>query len=128
MKFLSLKNLVVFIILLVPLEIYEGHLIHIKDKIGEITNNQLIVKGSQEKNDLNLELKNADSRPTNHGEKVETIVIPFPVLNYSDGKYISLFNLQVIDFSKKKYCLISHYNLLILKSLHKSTLVNILRI
>jgi hypothetical protein len=79
-------------------------------------------------NDLNLELKAADSRPTNHGEKVETIVVAGPVLNCSEVRLINLFTLQKIIFSKKNYTIISHYYLLISKTLHISPLVNILRI
>jgi hypothetical protein len=128
MKLLPLKYLAVFIILLFSPEISKGQLNHDNKELGEITLSQCSENESPEKNCLNLELKENRSRPTNHGEKVNTIVITCPVANCSEVRLINLFTLQKIVFSKKNYSLISHYYLLISKTLQISPLVNILRI
>jgi hypothetical protein len=128
MKLLPLKYLTVFIILLFSLEISKVQLNHSNKELGEITLSQCSKNESTEKNCPNLELSENGSRPTSHGEKVETIVIPYPVINYSEVRLINLFTLQKIVFSKKSYSIISHYCLLISKTLHISPLVNILRI
>jgi hypothetical protein len=73
MKLLSLKYLMLFTILLFPRESYEDHLGHVNLELSEITNSQLSVNESPEKHCLNLEFKNNRSRPTNQGQKVETI-------------------------------------------------------
>ena len=128
MKLLPLKYLTVFIILLFSLEISKGQLNHDNKESGEITFSQCSDNESPEKNCQNLELRKNGSRPTNHGEKINTIVITCPVSNYSDVRIINLFALQKIVFSKRNNSLISHYYLLISKKLQISTLVNILRI
>jgi hypothetical protein len=128
MKLLPLMILTVFIILLLSLEISKGQLSHGNKESGGITLSQCSENESPEKDCLNLELRENGSRPTNHGEKVEKIVITCPVSNYSEIRLIKLFTLQKIVFSKKKYSMISHYYLLISKTLHVSPLVNILRI
>jgi hypothetical protein len=128
MKLLPLKYLTVFIILLLSFEISKGQLSHGNNELGEMTLSQYSGNESPEKNCLNLELKESESRPTNHGEKVNTIVIICPVANCSEVRLINLFTLQKIVFSKKNYSLISHYYLLISKTLQISPLVNILRI
>ena len=128
MKLLPLKFLTVFVILLFSLKICKGQLSHGNIELGEITFSQYSGNALQEKNCLNLELKESESRPTNQAEKVETIVIISPVSKYSEVRLINLFTLQKIVFSKKNYSSISHYYILILKILQISPLVNILRI
>jgi hypothetical protein len=128
MKLLPLKYLTVFIILLFSLEISKGQLNHGNKESGEITLSQYSKNESMEKNCPNLELSENGSRPTNHGEKVNTIVITCPVTNYSEVRLINLFTLHKIVFSKKNYSLISHYYLLISRTLQISPLVDILRI
>jgi hypothetical protein len=128
MKLLPLKYLTVFIILLFSLEISKGQLNHGNKESGEITLNQCSKNGSTEKNSPNLELRENGSRPINHGEKVNTIVITCPVANCSEVRLLNLFSNQKIVLSKKNYSLISHYYLLITKTLQISLLVDILRI
>jgi hypothetical protein len=99
-KLLPLKYLTVFIILLFSLEISKGQLNHSNKESGEITLSQCSKNKSPEKNCLNLELRENQSRPTNHGEKVVTIVIACPLSKYSEVRLISLFTLQKIVFSK----------------------------
>ena len=128
MKLLPLKCLTVFIILLFSLEISKGQLNHGNKELVEITLNQCSKNELTEKNCRNLELSENESRPTNHGEKVNTIVISCPVANHSEVRPINLLSLQKIVFSKKSYSIISRYYLLISKTFHISPLVNILRI
>jgi hypothetical protein len=128
MKLLPLKILTVFIILLLSPEISKGQISHGNKESGEITISQFSKNESSEKDYLNLELSESKSKPTNQGEKVETIVITCPVSKYSEVRRINLFTLQKIVFSKKNCSLISYYYLLISKTLHISPLVNILRI
>jgi hypothetical protein len=128
MKLLPLKYLTVFIILLFSLEISKGQLSHGNKESGEITLDQCSKNEPTEKNCLNLELRENKSRQTNHGEKVETIAIPGPASNCSEVRQINLFTIQKIVFSKKSNSLISHYYLLITKTLQISPLVNILLI
>jgi hypothetical protein len=126
-KLLRLKYLTIFIILLFSFEISKGQLNHSNKESGEITLSQCFKNKSPEKNCLNLELRENQSRPTNHGEKVVTIVIACPVSKYSEVRLISFFTLQKIVFSKRYNSLISHYYLLVSKTLQISPLVNILR-
>lgn len=128
MKLLPLKYLTVFIILLFSLEISKGQLNHGNKESGEITLDQCSKNEPTEKNCLNLELRENGSRPINHGEKVNTIVITCPVANCSEVRPLNLFSNQKIVFSKKNYSLFSHYYLLITKTLQISPLVNILLI
>jgi hypothetical protein len=128
MKSLPLNNLTVFIIILFSLEISKDQLSHGNIESGEITISLCSENESPKENCLNLELRESESRPTNQGEKVETIVIPCPVSKYSEARLISLLTLQKIVLSKKNYSLISHYYLLISKTLQISPLVNILRV
>jgi hypothetical protein len=128
MKLLPLKYLTVFVILLFSLEISKGQLSHGNKELGEIALSQCSENESPEKNCLNLELRESESRPVNQGEKVETIVITCPVSKYSEVRLINLFTLQKIVFSKKNYSFISHYYLLVSTTLQISPLVNFLRI
>ena len=128
MKLLPLKYLTVFIILLFSLEISKGQLNHSNKELGEITLSQYSINESPKKNCLNLELKESESTPINQGEKVDTTVITCPLSKYSEVRFINLFTLQKIVFSRMNYFLISHYYLLISKILQISPLVNILRI
>ena len=128
MKILQLRYITVFIILLFSLQIGKGQLSHGNKEFGVIILNQGSENGSTENNCLNLELKESKSRPTNQGEKVETIVITCSVSKYSEVRLLNLLTLQKLVLLKKNYALISHCYLLISKTLHISTLVNILRI
>jgi hypothetical protein len=128
MKLLSLKYLMLFTILLFSRESNKLLLSHDKNELSEITNSQLSVNQSPEKHCLNLEFKNSRSRPTNQGQKVETIVISCIGSNYSKIKSINLSILQKKVFSKKNHFLSSPYYLLISQTFHISTLINILRI
>jgi len=128
MKLLPLKYLTVFVILLFSLEISKGQLSHGNKESGEIIPSQCSENESPEKNCRNLELGESESRPTNQAEKVETIVITCPVSKYSEFRLINPFALQKIALLKKGYSLISHYYLLVSKTLQISPLVNILRI
>jgi len=128
MKFLPSRYLTVFIILLFSSGICEDQFTIDNKESGEISFKKCYENESSEKNSLNLELRESESRPTNQGEKVETIVIICPVSKYSEARLISLLTLQKIVLSKKNYSLISHYYLLISKTLQISPLVNILRV
>ena len=128
MKLLPLKILTVFVILLLSLEISRGQLNHGNKESCEISLTQFSKNEFSEKDCLTLELGESNSRPTNQGEKVETIVIICPVSKYSEVRLINFFTLQKIAFSKKNYSIISHYYLLFSKTLQISSLVNILRI
>jgi hypothetical protein len=128
MKLLPLKCLTVFIILLFSIEPSQGQLILGNKESGEITLSQLSKDESPKNDYLNLELRENESRPTNHGEKVKTIVVPCPASNCSGVRIINLFTIQRIICSKKNYSMISHYYLLLSKTLHISPLVNILQI
>jgi len=128
MKLLPLKYLTVFVILLFSLEISKGQLNLGNKELCEIIPSQCFENESPEKNCRNLELGESESRPSNQAEKVETIVIASPVSKYSEVRLINLFALHKIAFLKKDYSLISHYYLLVSKTLQISPLVNILRI
>jgi hypothetical protein len=128
MKILQLRYVTVFIILLFSLQISKGQESLDNKEFGVIILNQGSENGSTENNCLNLELKESKSRPTNQGEKVETIVITCSVSKYSEVRLLNLLTLQKLVLLKKNYSLISHCYLLISKTLHISTLVNILRI
>jgi len=128
MKLLPLKFLTVFVILLFSLEICRGQLNHVNIELSEIIFTRCSENESPAKNCVNLEWKESESRPTNHADKVETIIIISPVSKYSEVRLIYLFALQKIAFLKKDYSLISHYYLLVSKTLQISPLVNILRI
>ena len=103
MKLLPLKFLTVFVILLFSLKICKGQLSHDNKELSEITFSQYSGNASQEKNCLNLELKESESRPTNQAEKVETIVIISPVSKYSEVRLIIIFTLRKIVFSRMNY-------------------------
>ena len=128
MKLLPLKFLTVFVILLFSLEICRGQMSHGNIELSESTFTRYSENESPGKNCVNLEWKESESRPTNHADKVETIIIIRPASKYSEVRLINLFTLQKIVFSKKNYSSISHYYILILKILQISPLVNILRI
>jgi hypothetical protein len=128
MKLLPFKYLTVFIIVLFSLEISRGQLYHGNKELVEITLNQCSKNESTEKNCPNLELNENGSRPTNHGEKANTIVIACPVTSYSGVRLINLLIPQKIVILKKNYSIISHYCLLFSKTLQISPLANILRI
>jgi hypothetical protein len=128
MKLLPLEYLTVFITLLFSLEISQDQLNHANKEIGEITLIRYSENKSSEKDYPNLELRKNESRQTNQGEKVETIVINGPVTKYSKVRLINLFTLQKIVFLKKNSHLLSQHCHLFSKTLHISTLVNILRI
>ena len=127
MKFLPSRYVTVFIILLFSSGIGEGKFTIDNKESGEISFRSF-ENESSENNCLNLVLRESESRPTNQGEKVETIVIICPVSKYSEARLISLLTLQKIVLSKKNHSLISHYYLLISKTLQISPLVNILRV
>lgn len=128
MKLLPLKCLTLITILLVTFEISKGQVSSGNKEAGEITNNLISENGPTEKNCQNLELKENESRPTNHGEKCETIVLACPVSKNSEVRIVNVYTLQQLALIKKSYSLISHCYLLISKTLHLSPLVNILRI
>jgi len=127
MKFLPSRYLTVFVILIFSSGICEDKFTIDNKESGEISFRNCSENESSEKNCLNLELRECESRPINHGEKVETIVIPSPGSNYSKAQNNSLYNLQALNFLKKKYSFLSQSNLLISKTLHRSIMVNILR-
>jgi len=128
MKLLQLKFLTLFLILLFIHEISLDQSNHGITESIEITPSQCSVNESQERNCLNLELKESKSRPTIQGEKVEPLVITNPFTNYSKVRLLDLFTLQKIAFSRKSFTLISHFCLLISKTLQISPLVNVFRI
>ena len=128
MKILQLRYITVFIILLFSLQIGKGQLSHGNKEFGVIILNQGSENESTGNNCLNLELKESKSRPTNQGEKVETLIITCSVSKYSEVRLLNLLTLQKLVLLKKNYSLISNCYLLISKTLHISPLVNILRI
>jgi hypothetical protein len=128
MKLLPLKILTVFLILLLSLEISKGQLNHGNKESCEITLTQFSKNEFSEKDCLTLELNESNSRPTNQGEKVETIVIICPVSKFSEVRLPDILSDENIAFSRKNYSTISHNSLLISQTLHISSLVNILRI
>jgi len=128
MKLQSLKYLMLMTILLFPGEINKDHLYHVKNDSNKITNSRLVVNESQEKDCLSLELRKSKSRPTNQDEKVETTVIDCSGSNNSETRFINLFIIQKIAFSKGDYSLSSPYYLLISQAFHIGTFIKILRI
>jgi hypothetical protein len=80
------------------------------------------------KNEQNLVFTVDDFSSASAGMKVEVMAISGPVLLDSGDKHISNLNLQIINYSKKKYSLISHNNLTISKTLHLSRLITRLQI
>ena len=128
MKLLLVKILIVFVIFLLSLEISRGQLNHGNKESREISLTQFSKNEFSEKDCLTLELGESNSRPTNQGEKVETIVIICPVSKFSEVRLIDILTLQKIAYLKKEYSIISQCYLLISKRLHISSLVNILRI
>ena len=101
MKLLPLKILTVFIILLLSLEITNGQLNHGNKESCEITLTQFSKNEFSEKNCLTLELSESNSRPTNQGEKVETIVIICPVSKYSEVRLNDILHSSENGFFKK---------------------------
>jgi len=93
-----------------------------------MTKSHLFVNEKLSKNDQNLELKTNDSTSTSPGLKVEIMAISSPVSFDSEKDHISNLNLQIKIYSKKKYSLISHSNLIISKTLHLSPLITKLQI
>jgi hypothetical protein len=127
-KLLRLKYLTLFIILLFSLEISRGQINHSIKETGEITLNRCSDNDLAAINCLNLELRENESVPINHGEKVETIVITCPLTNYSEIRLNNPLTFQKIAFSKRNNFIILHCSLLITETLQISPLVNILRI
>jgi hypothetical protein len=75
-----------------------------------------------------LELKSDDSTPVSSGLKVEIVPISGPVSFDSGDNLLSTINHLIEIYSKKKYSLISHSNLLISNTLHLSPLITRLQI
>lgn len=128
MKLLPLKILTVFVLLLLSLDISRGQLNYGNKESCEFSLIQFSRNKFSEKDYLTLEISESNSRPTNQGEKVETIVIICPVSKYSEVRLIDILTLQKISYSKKDYSIHSHCNLFISKTLHINSMVNILRI
>ena len=125
MKYISFEYLIIFmatIILVLAEKPFHGN---VNQEIILASDSHLI---NTESPGENLAFRSNKSRPENHGEKVETIVITCPVSKYPEIRLINLFTLQKIVFSKRNHSLISHYYLFISKTLQKTPLVNILRI
>ena len=102
--------------------------IAISPEMMVMTKSHLFVNEKLSKNDQNLELKTNDSTSTSPGLKVEIMAISSPVSFDSEKDHISNLNLQIKIYSKKKYSLISHSNLIISKTLHLSPLITKLQI
>lgn len=102
--------------------------IAISPEMMVMTKSHLFVNEKLSKNDQNLELKTNDSTSTSPGLKVEIMAISGPVSFDSEKDHISNLNLQIKIYSKKKYSLISHSNLIISKTLHLSPLITKLQI
>jgi hypothetical protein len=85
-----------------------------------VKNSHLFGNETISKNEQNLVLRATDYESTSTGVKVETLAISSPVtFDYGD-KHTSNINLQIKIYSKKKYSIISHNNLIISKGLHLS--------
>ena len=93
-----------------------------------ITNSHLSGNETLNKNEQNLELKANDSTPTSSGLKVEIVAISSPASFDSGENHHSYLNHLIKIYSKKKYSLISHSNLIISKTLHLSPLITKLQI
>ncbi len=75
-----------------------------------------------------LELKSDDSTPSPSGIKVEIVAISGPVSFDSGDNHLSTINHLFEIYSKKKFSLISHNNLIISNSLNLSPLITKLQI
>ncbi len=128
MNFLLLRYLTVVLILLFLSGQNENQFIIADKDIDETSVGKNSDLSSLEKTYLHLEFRECKSKLINIGEKVESTVIPIPVSSNSKAQNISINNLQNIGFSKKRYSFISHFNLFISRTIHRSPLVNILRI
>jgi hypothetical protein len=93
-----------------------------------ITNSHLSRNETPSKDEQNLEFKADDSTPTSSGLKVEIVAISSPVSFDSGDNHLSNLNHLIKIYSKKKYSLISHSNLIISKTLHLSPLITKLQI
>lgn len=92
------------------------------------TDNHLTENITLPKNKDNLELKNDDSTTTSTGLKVEIVTISCPVSFDSGDHQISNLTFLNKIYSKKKYSLISHSDIIISKTLHISPLITKLQI
>jgi hypothetical protein len=128
MKLLPLKYLTILIILLFSLKNSKDQLNHVNKELGKFTTSLCLENEPPEKNCQNSELRENRFRPTNHGEKVETIVITCHAKNHSEVRLINIPTLQKFAFSKRNHSLISHYFLLFSQTLHLSPFINNLRI
>jgi len=93
-----------------------------------VTKNQISVIETLHKSEANLELKSNDYRSTSNGLQVEIFSIPGPVSFDSGYDHMSDLNLLIKIYSKKRYSLISHSDLIISKTLHISPLITKLQI
>jgi hypothetical protein len=108
MKLLPLKYLPVIIILLFSIDICDGSSIHCIKGLKESILEESTGNHQTEKDCLNLEQREGESGPANHGQRVETIVISCPLSIYSDLSFLNILTLQKIAISKTEYfCIFS---------------------
>ena len=93
-----------------------------------VTKNQIPVIEALHKSETNLELKSNDSRSTSNGLQVEILTISGPVSVDSGYDHMSDLNLLIKIYSKKKYSLISHSDIMYSKTHQISPLITKLQI
>jgi len=122
------KYRLIFIITLFLICTVNVFFIAISPELMFITNSHLSRNETPSKDEQNLEFKADDSTPTSSGLKVEIVAISSPVSFDSGDNHLSNLNHLIKIYSKKKYSLISHSNLIISKTLHLSPLITKLQI
>ena len=128
MKLLSLKYLtVVFIVFCLQLPgcspLSAG-----KAGVAEYLRDRTSFNISQEKNKSGLEISPSRPKPAEHAEKVEPTVILGPDSSHKGVRYIYPFSLQIKTLSVMETSLSGHSSLLFSVTVHKSPVINILRI
>jgi hypothetical protein len=93
-----------------------------------MTNSNLSGNETLSKKGQNLEFRSDDSTPVSPGLKVEIVAISGPVSFDAGDNHLSNINHLNEIYSKKKFSLISHSNLIISKTLHLSPLITKLQI
>lgn len=89
---------------------------------------QLFDKNSCRTNVQDLKFLVDDSRPASPCETSQIVAISSPVLVNSSDKHITILNLQIEIYSKKKYSTLTHNILFISESFHLSPLITELQI
>ncbi len=128
MKLLSLKYLtVVFIVFWLQLP-GNGLLSAGKAGVAPYLTDRTSFNNSQGKNKPGLGIIPSRPKPAEHAEKVEPTIIPGPDSGHKGVRYIYPFSLQIKTLSVRELSLSGHSSLMLSTAIHKSPVINILRI